>query len=45
MLNIFRGKAAVPNFRVVAPLEGEVQEIKVDPEVRHLFKPHKLYWV
>lgn len=34
MLNIFQGKAVVPNFRVVAPLEGEIQEIRVDPEVR-----------
>ena len=42
MLNIFRGKAAVPNFRVVAPLEGEIQEIRVDPEVRHLFKLNEL---
>lgn len=33
MLNIFRGKASVPNFRVVAPSEGEIQEIRVDPEV------------
>ena len=33
MLNIFRGKASIPNFRVVAPVDGEIQEIKVDPEV------------
>ncbi|KAF8458392.1 hypothetical protein BGX38DRAFT_1153599 [Terfezia claveryi] len=32
MLNIFRDKAVVPNFRVVAPLEGEIHEIRVDPE-------------
>lgn len=33
MLNIFRGKASTPNFRVVTPLDGEIQKITVNLEV------------
>lgn len=34
MLNIFRGKATAPNYRLVAPLDGELQVINVHKEVR-----------
>jgi phenylalanyl-tRNA synthetase beta chain len=33
MLNIFRGKSSIPNYRVVAPPNGEVHEITVHEEV------------
>ena len=33
MLNIFREKASIPNFRLIAPVNGKIQEIKVNPEV------------
>ncbi|KAI5792435.1 hypothetical protein DFH27DRAFT_503484 [Peziza echinospora] len=32
MLNIFNGKTTLPNYRVVAPADGDVQTITVDPE-------------
>ncbi|KAG0637282.1 hypothetical protein HOY80DRAFT_281842 [Tuber brumale] len=32
MLNIFRGKASVPNYRVVAPPNGEVHQITIHEE-------------
>lgn len=33
MLNIFRGKRTLPNYRLVAPPKGELQVINVDKEV------------
>ncbi|KAF8466945.1 hypothetical protein BDZ91DRAFT_724489 [Kalaharituber pfeilii] len=36
MLNIFRGKASVPNWRVVAPPDGEIHQITVHPEVQKI---------
>ena len=35
MLNIFRGKASIPNYRVVAPANGEAHQITVHQEVSH----------
>lgn len=35
MLNIFRGKASVPNYRVVAPANGEAHQITVHQEVSY----------
>lgn len=34
MLNIFREKTTMPNFRVVAPQSGELHQITVNPEVK-----------
>ncbi len=36
MLNIFRGKTESPNYRLIAPPDGELQSITVDQEVRPL---------
>lgn len=33
MLNIFAEKAALPNYRVVAPADGEIHQITVTEEV------------
>jgi len=33
MLNIFLGRASAPNYRVVAPPDGEVHQITVAAEV------------
>ncbi len=33
MLNIFRGKRASPDYRLVAPPKGEIQTINVSKEV------------
>lgn len=33
MLNVFRGKAPMPNYRVVAPASGEANEIRVHESV------------
>jgi len=33
MLNIFLGRASVPNYRVVAPPDGEIHQITVAEEV------------
>lgn len=33
MLNVFRGKSSMPNFRVVAPPNGEAHEITVHESV------------
>lgn len=35
MLNIFRGKAVAPNYRLVPPPSGELETITVHPEVTH----------
>lgn len=34
MLNIFRGKASSPSYRLIAPADGELQTITVHKEVR-----------
>ena len=34
MLNIFREKRPIPNYRLVPPQSGELQTLKVHPEVR-----------
>lgn len=34
MLNIFRGRTALPNYRLVAPPNGELQTLVVKEEVR-----------
>ena len=36
MLNIFRGKRMAPDYRLIAPPDGELQVIKVDREVSQL---------
>ena len=36
MLNIFRGKTPIPNYRLVAPPNGELQTITVHEEVGYL---------
>ena len=44
MLNIFRGKTISPNYRLVAPPNGEMQVITVYEEVSRdngLFKGHQ----
>lgn len=38
MLNIFAGKATIPNYRVVAPANGEIQQITVSEEVRRVLR-------
>lgn len=35
MLNIFRGKAASPNYRLVVPPDGQLQSITVHEDVSH----------
>lgn len=39
MLNVFRGKAPMPNYRVVAPASGEANEIHVHESVPNLAYP------
>lgn len=39
MLNIFAGKASIPNYRVVAPSNGEIHQITVHQSV--FFKRRK----
>lgn len=39
MLNVFRGKAPMPNYRVVAPASGEANEIHVHESVPNLVSP------
>ncbi|CCX32535.1 hypothetical protein FPQ18DRAFT_376621 [Pyronema domesticum] len=36
MLNIFAGKATIPNYRVVAPANGEIQQITVSEETTRI---------
>ena len=42
MLNIFRGKKPIPNYRLVAPPNGELQTITVHEEVRWSGSPRWL---
>lgn len=32
-LNVFLGRESMPNFRVVSPPDGKVEELRVDPSV------------
>lgn len=34
MLNVFAGKSSIPNYRVVAPPNGEIHQIVVHESVR-----------
>lgn len=43
MLNVFRGKAPMPNYRVVAPASGEANEIHVHESVPNLVSPSLLH--
>lgn len=38
MLNIFRGKAAAPNYRLVPPPSGKLETIIVHSEVSHKYR-------
>lgn len=42
MLNVFRGKAPMPNYRVVAPASGEANEIHVHESVPNLVSLNSL---